>query len=112
MVDTHTHLHFHQFDSDRERIIAGFEEDGIDFVVNVGVDLEDSKSLEVAKLSDRIFCSVGIHPHEAKSVPENFAERLKELAESEKVVAIGETGLDFSETSLLQRTRGGFSSSR
>lgn len=96
MVDTHTHLHFHQFDSDRERIIAGFEEDGIDFVVNVGVDLEDSKrSLEVAKLSDRIFCSVGVHPHEAKSVPENFTERLKELAESEKVVAIGETGLDF-----------------
>ncbi|PLV56787.1 TatD family hydrolase [Thermotoga sp. SG1] len=96
MVDTHTHLHFHQFNDDRESIISRFEEDGIDFVVNVGVDLEDSRrSLEVAKLSDRIVCSVGVHPHEAKNVQENFVKELEVLAKEEKVVAIGETGLDF-----------------
>ncbi|MCD6551843.1 TatD family hydrolase [Thermotoga sp.] len=96
MVDTHTHLHFRQFNEDRTEIISRFEEDRIDFVVNVGVDLEDSKkSLEITKLSDRILCAVGVHPHEAKNVPENFIEELRKLARSEKVVAIGETGLDF-----------------
>ena len=96
MVDTHTHLHFHQFDGDRNAIIYSFEENSIEFVVNVGVNLEDSKkSLELSKTDDRIFCSVGVHPHDAKEVPEDFIERLEKLAKDEKVVAVGETGLDF-----------------
>lgn len=96
MVDTHTHLHFHQFDGDRNVVISNFEENNIEFVVNVGVNLEDSKkSLELSKTDDRIFCSVGVHPHDAKEVPEDFIERLEKLAKDEKVVAVGETGLDF-----------------
>ncbi|PLV59368.1 TatD family hydrolase [Thermotoga sp. KOL6] len=96
MVDTHTHLHFHQFDEDRKKIVENFEKDGISFVVNVGVNLEDSKkSLEISSLSEKIFCAVGVHPHDAKDVSEGFTYYLEKLARSEKVVAIGETGLDF-----------------
>lgn len=96
MVDTHTHLHFHQFDLDREDILRSFEKDGISFVINVGVNLEDSKrALELAEKFENVFVAVGVHPHDSKDAPEDLERKLREFALSERVVAVGETGLDF-----------------
>ncbi len=95
MIDTHCHIHFPQFDEDREEIIKECEEK-LDAVVTVGCDIEDSKkAIEVASQGKNVFASVGIHPHEAKNYSEKDYEKIISLAKKPKVVAIGETGLDF-----------------
>ena len=96
MIDTHAHLHFPQFDQDREEVIKECEEK-LTAVVTVGCDLEDSKrAIEVAHMGKNIYATVGIHPHEAKRYSEKDYDRLVELARSSpKVVALGEMGLDF-----------------
>ncbi|WP_456342613.1 YchF/TatD family DNA exonuclease [Thermovibrio sp.] len=96
MIDTHAHLHFPQFDADREEVIKECEEK-LDAVITVGCDLEDSKkAIEVASSGKNIYASVGIHPHEARNYSEKDYERLLEVAKSSaRVVALGEMGLDF-----------------
>jgi len=95
LLDTHAHIHFHQFDKDRKDVIRRIEEK-LELVINVGIDVEDSKkALKIAKKSKKILCSVGIHPHNAKDTDRNHLDMLKDLADSEKVVAVGETGLDY-----------------
>ncbi|SMP06115.1 TatD DNase family protein [Desulfurobacterium pacificum] len=96
MIDTHAHIHFPQFDEDREQIIRECEEK-LDAVVTVGCDLEDSKkAIKVAESSKNVYASVGIHPHEAKNYSEKDYDRLVELIKSSsRVVAVGEAGLDF-----------------
>jgi len=96
LIDTHAHIHFPQFDEDREEVIKECEEK-LDAVITVGCDLEDSKkAIEVAGQGRNIYASVGIHPHEAKNYSEKDYERLVEIVRSSsKVVALGEMGLDF-----------------
>ncbi len=96
MIDTHAHIHFPQFDEDREQIIKECEEK-LDAVVTVGCDLEDSKkAIKVAESSKNIYASVGIHPHEAKNYSEKDYNLIVELIKSSsRVVAVGEAGLDF-----------------
>jgi len=96
LVDTHAHLQLKHFEKDREEIIKRFESDGISFLINVGINVEDSKiSVEFSKKYEKIFCSIGVHPHDCKDAPENYLEELEELAKNDKVVAIGEIGLDY-----------------
>jgi len=95
MVDTHAHLHFSRFRGDVEDIVRRFRENGGVFLLNIGVDIEDSKrALEYAKRFG-FYAAVGIHPHETKDAPENFLQQLMKLAEDSKVRAIGEIGLDY-----------------
>ena len=96
MIDSHAHIHFPQFDKDREEIIKECEEK-LTAVITVGCDIEDSKkAIKVAESSKNIYASVGIHPHEAKNYSEKDYETIVKLIESSpKVVAVGEAGLDF-----------------
>jgi len=95
VIDTHAHLHFPQFDEDREEVIKECEEK-LEAVITVGCDLEDSrKAISLAENSKNIFATVGIHPHEAKNYSEKDYDKLINLAKSPKVVAVGEAGLDF-----------------
>ncbi|AEH51100.1 TatD family hydrolase [Pseudothermotoga thermarum] len=95
-ADTHAHLHFPHFEEDRDQLIKLFPSKGVEFVINVGIDVEDSKkAVELAKKYERIYCSVGVHPHEAGKVKPDYLEKLEELTKEKKVVAIGETGLDY-----------------
>ena len=95
-VDTHVHLHFPEFDSDRDSIIDRARHSGIRYFINIGTDLESSrKSIELAERYDFVYATVGIHPHDVKdSTPEAMCQ-LAGLAKHPKVVAIGEVGLDF-----------------
>ncbi|WP_126992553.1 TatD family hydrolase [Thermosipho globiformans] len=96
IVDTHAHLHMKHFNEDREKIIKNFENDGIEFIVNVATNIEDSyQCIELSKKYDRIFATVGVHPHDSSSVPNDYLGILEKLAKNEKVVAIGEIGLDY-----------------
>lgn len=92
-IDIHTHLHFPDFDSDRQEVISKMNELGIG-AINVGTDLVTSKqAIELAEQNENLWATVGFHPHEAKK--QNDLDALKELAKHPKVVAIGECGLDY-----------------
>lgn len=96
VVDTHAHLHMSQFDMDRDLIIQDFEKEGIEFIVEVGVDLKSSKkALGLAYDNQKIFAAVGIHPHDVKDASIDALEKIEEMTRLDKVVAIGEIGLDY-----------------
>lgn len=95
-IDSHAHLDDERFDEDRENLINNLKDNKIDLVFNIGADIESSKaSVKLANKYDNIYAVVGVHPHDAKDVDEDYLDTLRELSKEEKVVAIGEIGLDF-----------------
>lgn len=95
IVDTHAHLHFPRCEKDLESIISRFRKSGGEFLLNIGIDVEDSKkALEYAKRFG-FYAAVGVHPHESKKVNEDFLQELMSLAQDNNVTAIGEIGLDY-----------------
>jgi len=95
-IDTHAHIQMTEFDADREETLARAKSAGIELMVTVGYHLEASqRAVEAAQRYSQVYASVGIHPHDAKHYDEKTERALRELAGSPKVVAIGETGLDF-----------------
>ncbi|HMM69152.1 TatD family hydrolase [Gudongella oleilytica] len=95
-IDSHAHLDDPRFDQDRENVIESLREDGVDVVINIGADKESSLStLELARKYDNIYAVAGVHPHSASELEEDGLDWLREIAKEEKVVAIGEIGLDF-----------------
>jgi TatD DNase family protein len=96
LIDTHAHLDDKRFDGDREEVINRCVEEGVVCIINAGSDLSSSiKAISLAEKHSIIYAAVGIHPHEAKTADKNTTELLRSLAGKEKVVAIGETGLDY-----------------
>ncbi len=95
MIDTHAHVHDKKFDEDRAQVFARAREAGISRIVNVGCDIADSeRALKVARDFDCL-ASVGVHPHEAVDAPEDLAAAFAPFFEDRRIVAIGETGLDY-----------------
>lgn len=95
MIDTHAHVHDKKFDDDRAEVFARARSGGITQIINVGCDLADSeRALSVARTYE-CFASVGIHPHEAIDAPDDIAAAFAPFLTDERVVAIGETGLDY-----------------
>ena len=96
IIDTHAHLDFPDFKDDLDDVIKRAGEVGVEYIINVGTSVDTSiKSLELAKKYDHIYASVGIHPNAASNVSSDDWSRIEALAEESKVVAIGETGLDY-----------------
>lgn len=95
-IDTHAHLEMEAFDSDREHVLARAGAAGLTAIVTVGTTLSDcEKAVALARLYKPVYASVGIHPHEVKEIDASTYNALRVLARQEKVVAIGEIGLDF-----------------
>ena len=96
LFDTHAHYDAEQFDADREEVLAALPENGVALVVNPGCDIPTSqKALELACRYDYIYAAVGYHPESCAPYRESELELLREMAKNEKVVAIGEIGLDY-----------------
>jgi TatD DNase family protein len=96
LVDTHCHLDMKEFDPDREEVIARARDAGFEALITVGSDLAGTvRSMELSELYDFVFAAIGIHPHDSKDFTEEISSRLKEWSTGKKVVAIGETGLDY-----------------
>lgn len=96
LIDSHAHLDDKRYDEDRDEIISSLKDKGVELVVNIGADMESSiSSLELAKKHDNIYAVLGIHPHSASQASQEAMNQLRDLAQHEKVVAIGEIGLDF-----------------
>jgi TatD DNase family protein len=96
VIDSHAHLDFPQFDSDREVVIQRAREAGLVAILNVGADLASSQAaVALAEQYDFVYAAVGVHPHDAKTVTPAVLDELRALARHPKVVAIGEIGLDY-----------------
>ncbi len=95
-IDTHCHLDFPAFDPDRDDLIKHAKSSGLDNLINVGADLKSSQaSVELALRYDLVYAAVGVHPHDADTFDEDVYSAVAELAANNKVVAIGEIGLDY-----------------
>jgi len=85
-----------EFDADRAEVIKRALDAGVKYIVNAGYDLASSGAgIELAEKYDCCYATVGIHPHDATDCDDPALKKLEELAQNPKVVAIGETGLDF-----------------
>lgn len=96
MIDVHCHLNFHAFEKDYDEVIKKAKEDGVEKIINVGTSIESSiKAVELAKKYDNLYAIVGIHPHHADEVQNDYINELEKLTKYKKVVAIGEVGMDY-----------------
>lgn len=96
LFDTHSHLYARQFSKDREKMIERAFEAGVNRIVVVGIDEETIPlAIELAEKYESIYATVGWHPKEAIHYKEYHLDYLREMSKHEKVVAIGEMGLDY-----------------
>ena len=96
LIDSHAHIELGNFDGDRDAVLDRARRAGLEAIITVGIDLEDSiKAVALAQSHDMVWAAVGVHPHDAKSVTMSTYDDLRALATEDKVVAYGEIGLDF-----------------
>jgi TatD DNase family protein len=109
LIDAHCHLTYEQF-ADIDAVIGRSIDADVTGWITIGTDVEESvKAVELAGRFENMFASVAVHPHEAKSADQSAIGQIKELAKNKKIVAIGETGLDFHyEFSTPQQQRESF----
>jgi TatD DNase family protein len=96
LADTHAHLDLPEIAPDRDAVLGRAREAGVKLIINVGIDLENSRQvLATARKYPGLRAAIGIHPHGAASVKDADLEALTPLAADPLVVAVGEIGLDF-----------------
>ena len=96
IFDTHAHYDDDAFDDDRDVLLSGMKEAGVEYIVNVGASMASSeRSVALAEKYPFIYAAVGVHPDEAGELNDEKIEQLRKWANHEKVKAIGEIGLDY-----------------
>jgi len=96
LVDTHAHLHFPEFAVDLDAVLARARAAGVRGMVTIGTDVATSRAaVALAAREPDVWAAVGIHPHDASSADDTALVEIERLASDARVVAIGETGLDF-----------------
>lgn len=96
IFETHAHYDDDAFDEDRDVLLAGMSEQGIGRIVNIGADMKSSaNSVALAEKYSYVYAAVGVHPSDVEGITEKDMEQLITWAAMDKVVAIGEIGLDY-----------------
>lgn len=96
IIETHCHLNDERLLCDADRIVNNFASDNIECAICVGYDIPSSKcGVALADKYEKVYCAIGVHPHDATTLDDDAMQTLKELAKCDKVVAIGEIGLDY-----------------
>lgn len=96
IFDAHAHYDDKWFDEDRFQLLDNIQNKGVCKIVNNAVDLKTAKiCIDYAEKYDFMYAAVGFHPENLDDVPEDYLEQLSKLCTHKKVVAIGETGLDY-----------------
>jgi TatD DNase family protein len=94
--DTHAHLDISPLREAESDVVARAREAGVTHLVTVGIDLESSaRAVEIAHRHDGVYAAVGVHPHDAATLGPGALAGIERLASCDKVVAVGETGLDY-----------------
>jgi len=96
LIDSHSHIEMKAFDRDRDQVIARAKDVGVDYIIAVGISLEDCKRVvSVTKKYKTVYGVIGIHPHHAKDIDNRTYDSLRQMVNNDKIVAYGEIGLDF-----------------
>ena len=96
IVDSHCHLLHHKNDHNVDTLIKNANENGVNKLLNISTKEDEfEKVIDLSKKYDNVYCSLGIHPHEAMSTCDSNLAQILELSKFSKVIGIGETGLDF-----------------
>ena len=96
IFDTHSHYDDEQFDEDRDELLKSMYENGVGTIVNVGASLNGcKKSVELAQQYPFVYAAVGVHPDEVGTLNEETFSWLEKQCDNERVVAVGEIGLDY-----------------
>lgn len=98
IIDSHAHLEFPQFDSDRDAMLARAREAGVEKILAIGSGTASDRldaAIPFAEKHDWIYATVGVHPHESKLATEEWFTELSRLARHPRVLAWGEIGLDY-----------------
>lgn len=96
IFDTHAHYDDEQFNDDRDILLTHMEDNGVSTIINVGASLDGCKnSIALAEKYPFIYAAIGVHPDEVGSLNEETFAWLKKQCEHQKVVAVGEIGLDY-----------------
>jgi len=96
VIDTHCHLCDRRFDRDRQQVFDRARHSGVTYLVEIAYSPEVAvKARALASEHPNVFLCIGVHPSESANVPESYLEELRAHAGHARVVAIGETGLDF-----------------
>ena len=96
LIDSHCHLDFPELAGDEEAVLSRARTAGVGGMLTIGTRLDQFDRVRaIAERHGNVWCSVGVHPHEAKEEGQRTPDRLIEATRHPKVVGIGETGLDF-----------------
>lgn len=96
LIDTHAHLNFEKLRDNIDEVLANSQAVGVEKIIIPGVTLEEtSKIIELIEKYDNLYGAVAVHPSDTKDWTDNNYDKLKEYAKHDKIVAIGETGLDY-----------------
>lgn len=96
LIDTHCHIQFKPLSNDLEGVITRADKEGVKKMIVVGCDMKSSdEAIKIAEKHEGIFAAVGLHPQDSKKLTGEMWKELCKMAEHEKVMAIGETGLDY-----------------
>lgn len=96
IIDSHCHLTDERLFPLVDDIVSHLEENGLESVITVGYDLPSSQlGVDIAKKYEKVYAMVGMHPHDSQYMTTEMYDIFRDLAQSEKVVAIGEIGLDY-----------------
>lgn len=96
LFDTHAHLHFADFDSDRAEVLERARQAGVTRMLTIGTEVATSRAaIALAAREPDVWATVGVHPHDAADADDGALSEIEGLAGSARVVAIGEIGLDF-----------------
>ncbi len=96
MIDSHCHIDTEQFSEDWEQVVSDAIDSGVEYIIVPGIEPKTfSRLIEVTDSHSRLFRGIGIHPHNANDCNSSALKSVEELSNSDKVVAIGEIGLDY-----------------
>ena len=96
LIDTHAHLDYPDFAEDFEAVLQRATDAGVTRIITIGTSVESSRrAVELAEKFHNVYAVIGVHPTSANEAGDDVITPLRELAKSPRVVAIGETGLDY-----------------
>jgi TatD DNase family protein len=96
LVETHAHLDYPDFASDLDDVLRRATEAGVTRIITIGTSLESSRrAIDLAEKYPAVYAAIGVHPTSIENAEEDVFTPLRELAKNPRVVAIGETGLDY-----------------
>ncbi len=96
LTDTHAHLDFSDFEGDLEDVVRRAEEAGVERIITIGTSIESSqRAVAIAEKYPSVYATIGVHPSYVMDAADDVITPLRELAKNPRVVAIGETGLDY-----------------